>query len=194
VTAGRDLPPFGAVLRRHAALHDLAKPLVRADYVHALDVWRWAVTLDPAASFELQVAALFHDVERLESEADRRIEQHAPDLAAFKRAHAARGAAIASAVLGGIGVPARSRERIAVLIARHEETCDDDEEVRTLNDADALSFITLNAPGFLRYHGPERTRRKVRTSLARLSPRGLARLARVALEPEIAALAWAEAA
>src|SRR5687767_11866768 len=33
-------PLFDAVLERHRSLHDLDKPLVRADWAHALDVWQ----------------------------------------------------------------------------------------------------------------------------------------------------------
>ena len=32
---------FERVLRSHRALHDLSRPLVRADYRHALDTWQW---------------------------------------------------------------------------------------------------------------------------------------------------------
>src|SRR5690606_11994060 len=49
---------FDEVLRRHRALHDLDKPLVRADYDHALDVWQWLLTLAPHATLPLQAAAL----------------------------------------------------------------------------------------------------------------------------------------
>jgi hypothetical protein len=40
---------FDRVLSRHRREHDLAKPLVRADYNHALDTWQWALRLDPGA-------------------------------------------------------------------------------------------------------------------------------------------------
>src|SRR5690606_41194937 len=33
-------PIFERVLARHRELHDLARPLVRADYDHALDTWQ----------------------------------------------------------------------------------------------------------------------------------------------------------
>ena len=61
-------PMVARVLTRHRALFDLTKPLVLADYAHALDTWRWTLRLDVGASPALQLAALFHDVERLRSE------------------------------------------------------------------------------------------------------------------------------
>src|SRR5205085_3710323 len=41
---------FERALRAHRELHDLTKPLVLADYRHALDVWQWTLRLEPNAS------------------------------------------------------------------------------------------------------------------------------------------------
>ncbi len=84
---------FAEILRRHRQLHDLDKPLVKADFDHALDVWQWTLRLRPQSSLPLQVAALFHDIERLVSEADVRIEQHAPDYQTLQGRPCARGRA-----------------------------------------------------------------------------------------------------
>jgi len=54
---------FDRVLRRHREMHDISRPLVRADYNHARDVWQWTLRLDPHASLAVQIAALFHDIE-----------------------------------------------------------------------------------------------------------------------------------
>jgi len=150
---------FDLVLRAHRALHALEKPLVRADYEHALDVWQWTVALSPEASRAVQVAALFHDIERLASEADVRIEQNAPDYSTFKVDHARRGADMTRAVLASIAEPALV-ERVCALVARHERP-DADPELALLNDADALSFFALNSAGFFAYYGPEHTAMKV---------------------------------
>src|SRR5205814_582070 len=83
---------FDKVLARHCELHDMNKPLVAADFDHARDTWRWVLRLAPHASLAVQVAALFHDVERLASESEARIEHRAADYEAFKKAHAAAGA------------------------------------------------------------------------------------------------------
>jgi hypothetical protein len=74
---------FSALLERHRALHDLSRPLVRADHDHAIDTWQWLLRLDAHAPLPLQLAALLHDVERLESEADTRVEHLAPDFGRF---------------------------------------------------------------------------------------------------------------
>ncbi len=182
-----DEPCFDRVLRAHRALHDLDKPLVRADYDHALDARAWMLRLNPRATLEAQLAILFHDIERLLSESDARIEQHAADYQSFKDAHAAKGARMAEDVLSSCGVARATCARAAELIANHERP-GGDEEASLMNDADALSFFSLNSPGYLRYFGPEQTRRKVRYSLRRLGRSARTRLRGVRLVGEIEAM------
>ncbi len=160
-------PAFLALLRRHREFHDLHKPLVRADYLHALDAWQWVLRLQPRASLPVQIAALFPDIERLVSEPDVRLEQHAPDYDAFKAAHARSGAAMTVAALEGLGLSADTLARVQELV-RHHERPGADEELALLNDADALSFMSLNSAGFLDYYGPEHTRTKIVFTLRRL--------------------------
>lgn len=194
---------FDRVLARHRALHDLDLPLVRADYDHALDVWRWLLRLDPRAGLAVQLAALFHDVERLESEALVRREPQGLAYQAAKDAHAERGARMAAELLAGLGVAPATCGRAARLIARHDrggesdgsgrepgrepgrEWADFRDEAARLADADALSFFSLNSPGYLAYHGPEATRRKVAWTLGRMRPAARERLAGVRLPAQV---------
>jgi len=187
---------FDRVLIRHRDAHDLAKPLVRADYDHALDTWQWVLRLAPDAGLAVQLAALFHDVERLASEADARIEHHAADYQAFKDDHAERGAEVAEALLAWVGVDAETRGRAARLIAEHEHLPEpgdpDAAALSLLNDADALSFFSLNSAGYLDYFGPEAARRKVAYTLRRLRPQARRYLDGVRLRPAVAAAVAAE--
>jgi hypothetical protein len=180
-------------LARHRALHDLEKPLVRADYEHALDTWRWVLTLQPEAGLAVQFAALFHDVERLASEADVRIEHRAADYQEFKDNHARIGAAWTDEILGELGIDPAVRQAAVRLVGRHERPPEpgvaedpDAEDLALLNDADALSFFSLNSPGYWSYYGPEATRRKVAWTLARMRPEARRRLAGMDLHPEVA--------
>lgn len=178
---------FDAILARHVALHDLDKPLPRADHEHALDAWHWMLRLAPAVGLAPQIAALFHDVERLASEADVRVEHRAPDYRAFKQAHARDGAAMTRAALADVGLDTGTLERVVELVAAHERPAGDP-ELDLLNDADALSFFSLNSPGFIHYYGVEHTRRKVAYTLARMSPGARRRLAGVRLRTDVARL------
>jgi hypothetical protein len=143
--------------------------------------------LCPNASLALQISALFHDIERLVSESRQRVEQHAPDYVAFKLAHARAGAQVAERILVEAGAPDDLVHRVAELIAEHEQPSRD-EELALLNEADGLSFFSLNASGFIRYYGIEHCRLKVRYTLRRLGNRGRAALMSFRHHPTVARL------
>lgn len=178
-------PIFDVILEKHRSLHDLDKPLVRADWAHSLDVWQWTVRLDPEAGLAVQLAALFHDIERLVSEADARVEHQAGDYQGFKDEHARRGAEMAESALEQAEIDAETRMQVVRLIAGHERSSNDP-DLALLNDADALSFFSLNSPGYVDYFGPEAARRKVAWTMARLRPEARRRLAGVRLRPDVA--------
>lgn len=193
------LPLFQRTLERHRALHDLSKPLVRADYDHALDTWQWLLRLNPRAGLAPQLAALFHDVERLVSEANVRVEHLAPCYHSFKDEHALVGARMAEELLATAGIGAEMRWRVGRLIAHHEQPPEDPddpdaEDLQFLNEADALSFFSLNSPGYLAWYGPEQTRRKVAYTLRRLRPAARRWLRRLRLPAEVKAVVAEHAA
>jgi hypothetical protein len=180
------------LLRRHRDLHPADKPLVRADYRHALDVWQWVLRLDPEAGAAVQIAALFHDVERIFTEAESRSEQTVAAYDDYKARHAARSAWITAALLREEKLDPALAARAVELIAGHDQPgrvdsagkpLSEDADAALLEDADALSFFSLNSSGYLRYYGEEQARRKVEWTFARLSPRGRERLAGLSLLP-----------
>jgi hypothetical protein len=159
---------FIKVLRRHRALFDVGKPWVRADLEHAVDTWQWLLRLDPACGVAVQLAALFHDIQRLEAHADDRIEHHhASDHVAFERGGAHGGAHAARLVLNTLGAPSNVSERVFALI-QSQDRPDDDREGELLNDADSLSFFSLKSAGFLAFFGAEQTRIKIAYTLDRM--------------------------
>lgn len=190
--AASEDPQFASLLLRHRDLHPLDKPLLRADYRHALDVWQWVLRLDPEAGAAVQLAALFHDVERIFTEADSRGEQAVVDYDDYKARHAERSALVTDEVLREQGTPPDLRSRVAELIAGHDRPGRVDRregaEGELLEDADALSYFSLNSSGYLNYYGAEQARRKIGWTRARLSARGHAWLGRLRLPPGVMAL------
>jgi Domain of unknown function (DUF4202) len=191
---------FDRVLAGHRRLHDLTRPPVAADYAHALDTWQWLLRLDPEASLAVQLAALFHDVERLVSEAGARVEQRAAagGYRAFKDEHARRGAMLTDELLAEIGADLATRVRVYKLIAGHERppagASPAASELALLNDADVLSFFALNSPGYLGCFGAELTARKIAWSLARMRPAARARLRELRLPATVVRLLDGEVA
>jgi hypothetical protein len=180
-------PDFDRILVCHRVLHNLQRPLVKADHDHALDTWQWTLELDPDAGLAVQVAALFHDIERLDSEAEVRIEHRAPDYQAFKDEHARRGALIAARALGGAGLPPSEIAHVAELVAGHERPLAQG-EAALLADADVLSFFSCNSSGFLRCYGPSHTELKIAWSIDRLRPEARRLIERIRFDREVALL------
>jgi hypothetical protein len=63
-----------------------------------------------------------------------------------------------------------------------------DRDVALLNDADALSFFSLNSSGYADYFGPEQTRRKIAFSWNRMRPAARAKLPGIRLRDDVRAL------
>lgn len=178
---------FAAVLRAHRALHDESKPLVKADLEHALDRWQWMLRIDPAASLTAQLAAMFHDIDRLVSEADANAEPHTPDYQAFKEVHESRGGAWMFEILQAAGVGETIANRVREIVSLHERR-GRDVEIDLLSDADALSFLSLKSGGYLDHLGPEQTRRKLVYTLGRMGDLARMKLSLVRLRPDVRTL------
>lgn len=155
---------FAAIVERHRALFDLSKPLVRADYFHALDTWQWTLRLRSTASLEVQVAALFHDLERLVAPGE--------------------GGNFAARFLSQTGVSPTDCARIAQLVDEHESP-GTDAELALLSDASALSFFSLDSARFIDYHGEAHTETKTTLLLRRLRKESVPRLRTLKLRADI---------
>lgn len=174
---------FKSTLEKLHELYDIPKPLVKADYDHAIDTWQWVLRLNPSAGAAVQLAALFHDVERLISEADERIEHRMADYEAFKNKHAAAGAAVTQLALSHLGWDKGTLTRTVAMVEKHERP-DTDPDLALLNDADSLSFFSLNSWGFLNYYGVEHTARKIAYTLRRMRPSAQRHLRPVRYHPQ----------
>ncbi|MDF2698396.1 MAG: hypothetical protein K0S65_6780 [Labilithrix sp.] len=177
-------PLFNVVLNAHESLYDESVPLSKADLDHALDTWQWMLRLHPEAGLAPQLAALFHDIERLESEPRERMEHRVPDSQSIKDTNMRRSAERVVSLLVGAGVDADTAERTRNIVFCTERRAGDP-EVLLLDDADALSFLSLNSARYIDYFGVAQTRRKVAYTLSRLGPRARQKLDRVRLRPDV---------
>jgi hypothetical protein len=171
---------FDEVLQRHCDLHDFDLASSRDQYDHALDSWQWMLRLAGAATLALQIAALFHDAERL-------IAPAVPDSPLLRHAQARAAAEITRRALAGSLVGESTVAAAADLVASHqrESGCPN---VALLNDADSLSFFSLRSAAFLEQHGAGEAHREFGFRLSRMSPAARARLGAVRLEREVASL------
>ncbi|MBX3260220.1 MAG: DUF4202 family protein [Labilithrix sp.] len=174
---------FDDLLRAHAGLYDVSSPLAKAELEHALDTWQWMLRLEPEVGLAAQVAALFHDVERLEREPRERIEHRAPDSQSLKDTRVRRGVERAFSLVEGAGVSREVASRAREIV--FHELPAGHPDVLLLDDADALSFLSLSSANYNDYFGVAQTRRKVAFTLARLGPRAREKLDRVRLRPDV---------
>ncbi|NUO50002.1 MAG: DUF4202 family protein [Polyangiaceae bacterium] len=175
---------FEMALAAHASMHTSPLPWVRVDRAHALDTWQRLLVLCPDAGVEVQIAALFHDINRLIDEAEERLEHRASNYQAFKDDHAQRSAELAYEALEMAGLPKQLTRRVAALAARHEGRPEGLEE-SALADADALSFLSLLGPGYADAFGIDQARRKVRHTLKRLGAQSRPGLVKARLRQDV---------
>jgi hypothetical protein len=168
---------FERALAGHRRLHDRNRPPAAAIHAHALDTWQWLLRLDPEAGLAPQLAALFHDVDRLAAEAG------TPGGA---------GAWVADELLAELDVDLALRVRVHRLITRRRPASSAADpfaaETALLDDADALSFFSLESAGCLDDFGAEQAARQVAHALARLRPVSRALLRGLRLRTKVARL------
>lgn len=168
-------PMFDRILRRHREMHDLSTQRARADYNHALDAWQWTLRLNPSAWSGVQIAALFHDVGRVTSGTDR---------GDYRDFHSRAGAEIAWRILAASGVDAQLCDHVVWLISARELVAADS-DIALLNDADALSFFSLDSSVHADRFGPEQTRKAIAENWGRMRPAARAKLATVRLRDDV---------
>jgi hypothetical protein len=175
-------PVFDAVLRAHEGMFDVENPLSKTELDHALDAWQWTLRLDPDAGLAVQLATLFHDLERLERDPRERMEHRAPDYQSARDGH--KSAERMLQLLVGAGVSEHDAERVRDIVFCSERPSED-REVLLVNDADALSFFSLGSSGYVDYFGVAQTRRKVAYTLARLGRQAREQLDRIRLRRDV---------
>jgi hypothetical protein len=167
-------------LDAHAALFDSSDPVIETDFEHALDTWQWMLRMDADAGLVPQLAALFHDVDRLAGDTQERIEHRAHrslDGAPMKE-----GGERAASVLRLAGVAEQDVVRVRDLIAGRVQG---EKDAALLDDADGLSFLSLLSPRYADYFGLAQTRRKATFTLGRLSPAAREKVALLRLRPDV---------
>ncbi|MBX3198139.1 MAG: DUF4202 family protein [Labilithrix sp.] len=173
-------PLFAAVLEAHAALYDLTQPLHAADFEHALDTWQWMIRIAPDVGAGPQIAALLHDIDRIEGDSHDRIEHRAHRV--LDDPQARRGGERALAILRGLGVAEADALRVRDLVGGHVQG---EPDASVLDDADALSFLSLMSSRYADYFGLAQTRRKVAFTLGRLGAVAREKVALFRLRPDV---------
>lgn len=174
---------FDAVLRKHEELY-AGSELAKNELDHAIDTWQWMLRLNPEVGLPLQLAALFHDIERLDGDTRERLEHRAPATQSTKEVRQTKGPERARRLLLDVGIDPKTAEHVRDILLGDTERVTD-EEIALLNDADALSFLSLGSSAYVDYFGVAQTRRKVAYTLARLGARAKEMLGTVHFRPDV---------
>jgi hypothetical protein len=182
------VPVFERVLAKHRRLFALDQPFALAEYEHARDTWHWVLRLDREASLALQLAALFHDVDRLAVDPRDWVNEHEGevDREVDPSAHARASAMMALESLDGIGLEEETLARVVRLVEAHEQRSEEGEEC-VLGDADALSTLSQMKPGALDGPRAVHARRRLESALSRMRPSSRAWMDRIWLSPDVRA-------
>jgi hypothetical protein len=109
----------------------------------------WIKQLKPDADEALFISAMAHDIERAFRKQDVKDKKYSHGFAdlEFYRPHEERGADIMAEFLKKEGAEQELIDRVNMLISKHEEGGDDDQNL--LKDADSISFFENNVSTFL---------------------------------------------
>lgn len=144
---------------------------------HGLDVLRWVRRLRPTVALALQIAALFHDIDRVvhpQYGGGFKGDRQSTAYVRHKKAHARRSAAFIIPRLRLIGIKPSVLKRVRWLITHHDDPGAEIEQARdrdlsALAAADSLSFFTTIAPKLYAAEGAARFRDKVEFMAAKMS-------------------------
>ncbi len=126
----------------------------------------WIKKLDPDADEALRIAAIAHDIERafspLGPDQGKREKEMGFHHIEYLRHHQEEGAKIIGSFLDKNGADKQLIDRVKMLISRHEEGGNRDQNL--LKDADSISFFENNISFFLEHKihqaGKENVRKK----------------------------------
>lgn len=170
---------FDIVIRAHRALHEERGPIGNADLARALDAWQWLLRLDPEAGVEPQLVALLRDVDRIEDDGEPWV--RAPRLLVGRLLDTKAAGQRAQELLRAAGFDSAIAGRVRDLVSHG----DLDGSLRSVEDAEALSFLSLSSSSYLDAFGRDLARRKIASMLRHLGPAARRKLALVRFRPDV---------
>jgi hypothetical protein len=178
---------FDVVIRAHRALYEERGPGGSADLARALDAWQWLLRLDPEIGLEAQLVVLLREVDRIEDgEGDTWF--RAPRLLVGRLLDTATTGERAYELLRAAGFDAGVAARVRDIVGQSDLDAPRRpvfDPIRMVEDAEALSFLSLSSSTYLDAFGRDLARRKITMMLKRLGPAARRKLALVRFRPDV---------
>lgn len=137
---------------------------------HSQDTLNWIIKIDKNASSSLQIAGLFHDIDRTMTDYKGSFGiANLQEYRKYKKEHAARCAKLTRQLLQKNNFPSELIKQVANLISNHDNyEISNDSELEILRLADSLAFFNNNDIVNLQKYGSEKHRLKVKFMVERI--------------------------
>ena len=146
----------------------ISKSPVKTDLLHAKSTRNWVLKLKHDADYELQIAALAHDIERrFNQEKNIKTNEKYDNYEEYKRIHSEKSAEIIVELLEKYNFDNEFISKVKQLVLKHE--FGGDFESNILMDADSISFFEDNFVQYYEKYGEDKTRKKILFMYNRLS-------------------------
>ncbi len=143
---------------------------IDGEKAHAYDVLSWVRQLSETTSIELEIAALFHDIDRIITPGvggGFKGNRSSNDYIDHKKAHARRSAMFICNEMRKLNVEPKLIKRVEFLIQHHDDPQQEveqinDKELNILVSADTFAFFTTIAPKLYEAEGEDRLHDKIK--------------------------------
>jgi len=138
----------------------------KTEHKHAISTWKWVLKLKHNANYELQIAALAHDIER--GIYDDIVSSKFDNYDDYKKEHSLRSAEEIKKILLKYNLDENFISKVYNLVLNHE--IGGDNETNILKDADSISYFQDSIEPYSKRNTIEKTKFKIKYMFDRASP------------------------
>ena len=151
---------------KNEILNVLSNSRFETEQKHAILTYNWVLKLKPDANYELQIAALAHDIER--GVYDDIVASKFDSYDDYKKQHSLMSANEIKKILLKYNLDEKFISKVYNLVLNHEIGGDD--EVDILKDADSISYFQDSIEPYSKRNTIEKTKFKIKYMFDRASP------------------------
>lgn len=142
-------------------IKDIMRPT--KELAHGEETLAWLFKIEPHAPWQLQIAALAHDIERalpneLAGVSKQPIRKDFQTYDEFKQAHALRSAQVVQTLMQKLAFPSSDIDRVTNAITKHEVGGDLDSDL--VRDADSIRWFDSGYTKYIQAFGIESAKEK----------------------------------
>ena len=158
---------------------------------HGLNTKKWLLKIYPGADWELQIAALAHDIERavpnipnMTPPIIKKLEGE--DYANYKRRHAIRSAKIVKHIMETYLFSENDTQRVYDAIAFHDNPeLTNNKDAVAISDADSVRYFDTGLPNYIEAYGVDSAKTKALFMYQRVSKKAKRAIDKLNFHPEV---------